>query len=109
MIGALPLAISILGTVLVVIGDYFLKRAGESGFHAGFFVTGTVFYALCAFCWYYAFKHMKVATIAGLYGVLTVLLLTAVAVFVFHEKLTAWELGGLGLALVSIVLLSRFG
>ncbi len=70
---------------------------------------GAIVYALCAVGWFYAFRHMKVSTIAGLYGVTTVILLTMMGVFIFHEKLSWWEISGIGCALISIALLSRFG
>jgi len=96
-------------SAVAVLGDYFLKLAGESTFKIWFFTAGMLVYAVCAFGWFYAFRHMKVSTIAGLYGVATVILLTVMGVVVFHERLSAPEIAGLGLAIGAIVLLARFG
>lgn len=101
--------VAIVLSLFTILGDYFLKHAGEGGINWWLFGGGTLVYALGAFGWFYAFKHMQVSTIAGLYGVTTVILLTIMGVFIFHENLSYLEIIGLVFALVSIFLLSRFG
>ena len=53
-------------------------------------------------------EHLKLATISVLYSVSMVLLLTAVGVVMFRESLSYFELAGIVLALVSLLLLMRF-
>ena len=53
-------------------------------------------------------KHLKLATISVLYSVSLVLLLTAIGVVLFHESLNYFEVVGIALAVISLVLLMRF-
>ena len=54
-------------------------------------------------------KHLKLATIGVVYSVSMIVLLTAVGVVVFRERLSYYEWAGLALAGASLVLLMRFG
>jgi len=65
-------------------------------------------WASVAFGWYYVYKHLKLSTSAVFYAISTVLFLTFVSVFYFKEKLNAYEIIGIGMAIVSLVLLKRF-
>ncbi len=103
------IGIAVALSAVAILGDYFLKRAGEGPINGWLFGAGMLVYAACAFGWFYAFRHMKVSTIAGLYGVATVLMLTFMGVVVFNERLTTWEFAGIGMAIGSIALLARFG
>lgn len=96
--------------IITVVGDYFLKLASlqASAICNRWFLTGIVLYALCAFGWVFAMRHMKLATIGVVYSISTVLLLAALGVVVFGEKLNRYEIAGLGFAVVSILLLARF-
>jgi drug/metabolite transporter (DMT)-like permease len=100
------LAFSLVG----VLGDYFLKLASgrEPSLRSGWFYLGFALYASTAFGWVFVMKHLKLATISVLYSVSMILLLTAIGVFVFREKLTYSEMAGIALALASLVLLMRF-
>ena len=110
-----PFAVAVgvvLIAVITVIGDWFLKLASQDGksiFLNRWFLCGFIIYALCSFGWVLAMQHMKLATIGAVYSVSTVLLLTALGVFVFGETLNKYEMAGIACALLSIVLLSRFG
>jgi multidrug transporter EmrE-like cation transporter len=53
-------------------------------------------------------KHLKLATISVLYSVSLVLLPTAIGVVLSHESLNYFEMIGIVLAVVSLVLLMRF-
>ena len=53
-------------------------------------------------------KHLKLATISVLYSVSLVLLLTAIGVVLFQESLNSFEVIGIVLAVISLVLLMRF-
>lgn len=104
------LAMVIIAAV-TVLGDYFLKRASEQGSAIcnRWFLAGIIVYAACSFGWVFAMRHMKLATIGVVYSVSTVLMLTALGAFVFGESLNRYEVAGIGLAVASILLLSRFG
>jgi drug/metabolite transporter (DMT)-like permease len=100
------LAFSLVG----VLGDYFLKLASgrEQSLRSGWFYLGFALYASTAFGWVFVMKHLKLATISVLYSVSMILLLTAIGVLVFREKLSYGEMLGIALALASLVLLMRF-
>ena len=96
---------------ITVLGDYFLKLASQqaSAVYNRWFLAGIVIYALCSFGWVFAMRHMKLATIGVVYSLSTVLLLAALGVFVFGESLNRYEVAGIGFAVLSILLLARFG
>jgi len=95
---------------VVLIGDYFLKLAGsrETALEPRLFVIGFAIESLTTFAWFYAMKHLKLATVATYYSVFTVLLLAALGFFAFGEHLNLGEMIGIGAAIVALVLLARF-
>ena len=102
--------VTIAFSVIGVLGDYFLKLASarEQPLRVGWFYLGFALYASTAFGWVFVMKHLKLATISVLYSVSLVLLLTAVGVLLFRESLNYFEVIGIVLAVVSLVLLMRF-
>jgi small multidrug resistance pump len=76
-------------SIVGVLGDYFLKLASdrEQSLRSAWF---------------------KLATIGVVYSVSMTLLLTAIGVLLFREKLNAYEVLGLLMAVTSLVLLMRF-
>ena len=106
----LAVLVTIAFSVIGVLGDYFLKLASarEQPLRTGWFSLGFVLYASTAFGWVFVMKHLKLATISVLYSVSLVLLLTAIGVVLFRESLNYFEVIGIVLAVVSLVLLIRF-
>lgn len=104
-------AVTVMFSALGVVGDYFLKRASgsENPFVTRAFYVGFAVYASTAFGWLFVMRHLKLATISAVYSVSMILLLTAVGVVAFGEKLSTQEMLGLALAIASLVLLLRFG
>jgi small multidrug resistance pump len=94
-----------------IVGDYFLKRAsGEpSPLTTRFFLAGLVLYSSTAFAWVYVMRHLKLATIGVIYSVCMILMLAGMGVLFFGEKLSAYEVTGIILAIAAILLLARFG
>jgi small multidrug resistance pump len=97
-------------TSVGVLGDSLLKRAGEGATYISWawFVPGFVVYALTAFGWFYILKEMKLTDMGVAYALSNVILLVLVGVFVFGERLNTYEIIGLGMAVMSIILLARF-
>ena len=56
----------------------------------------------------FVMKYLKLATISVLYSISMVLLLTGVGVVFFRESLNYYEIGGLIMAIGSLILLMRF-
>jgi drug/metabolite transporter (DMT)-like permease len=102
--------ITIAFSVIGVLGDYFLKLASarEQPLRSTSFYLGFVLYASTAFGWVFVMKYLKLATISVLYSVSLVLLLTGIGVVLFRESLNSFEMVGIALALISLVLLMRF-
>lgn len=106
----LAILVTVLFSVVGVIGDYFLKLASETErpFRSVRFAIGLVVYSSTAFGWLYVMRYLKLGTISVVYSVSMILLLTAIGVLVFGEKLNRYEVLGMLLAVSSLVLLSRF-
>jgi len=102
--------VTIAFSVIGVVGDYFLKVASarEQPLRTGWFYLGFALYASTAFGWVFVMRHLKLGTISVLYSVSLVLLLTAIGVVVFRESLNHFEVVGIVLAVISLVLLMRF-
>ena len=102
--------VTLVFSVIGVLGDYFLKLASarEQPLRAISFYLGFTLYASTAFGWVFVMKHLKLATISVLYSVSLVLLLTAIGVVLFREPLNYFEVIGIVLAVISLVLLMRF-
>lgn len=94
-----------------ILGDYFLKRAsGEPNpLVTRFFLAGLVLYSTTAFAWVYVMRHLKLATIGVIYSVCMILMLTGMGVLCFGESLNRYEVAGIVLAVVAVLLLARFG
>jgi len=106
----LAVLITIAFSVIGVLGDYFLKLASakEQSLRTGWFYVGFALYASTAFGWVFVMKHLKLATISVLYSVSLVLLLTTIGMVLFQESLNYFEVIGIVLAVISLVLLMRF-
>ena len=95
--------------LLTVGGDYLLKVASQQPhiFRNPWFAGGALIYALGAFGWTLAFRHMKMASVGAAYSVVTIVLLVVVGIGAFRERLGWTESLGLVLAVCSIALLFR--
>src|SRR3989344_6439208 len=106
----IALLLIILLSIVGVARDFFIKLSGNGPKYIEYkwFILGLAIYASTAFGWFFVMKEIKLATLGAFYAVSIVLLLTAVGVFYFGEKLNYFEMGGIAAALVSVVLLMRF-
>ena len=107
---ALAVLVTVAFSVVGVVGDYFLKLASakDESLKTPAFYIGFLIYASTAFGWVFVMKHLKLATVGVVYCVSMVLLLTAVGVVAFQEKLNAYEIAGIAMAVASLLLLTRF-
>jgi small multidrug resistance pump len=95
----------------VAVGDYFIKLASleTDPISNHWFWVGFAIYGASTFGWVYAMPHLKLATLGILFSLVTVLLLAGIGVGVFGETLNRYELVGLALGVVSMILLARVG
>lgn len=98
-----------------VAGDLLVKKASTlSGMNPfsiktlPYFALSFFVYATTAFGWYYILKVMKLATCGVVYAVSTVLFVVIGGVFIFKEPLNGYEIIGIALAVLSLLLLTRF-
>lgn len=96
--------------LVTVTGDFLLKLAAQAPdtFRTPAFWGGAALYMLTAVGWTLVMRNLPLATIGVFYAVLTILLLTALGVFVFGETITAREGLGIALAVASLMLMARF-
>ncbi len=97
--------------IIGVIGDFFIKLSGHGPkfMEVKWFILGFILYASTAIGWFWVMKYIKLSSLGIVYALTTMLCLVAVGVFYFHERLNAYEILGILMAVVSILLLSRFG
>lgn len=97
-------------TLVTVFGDIMLRLAGSGSkfIEWKWFIIGFLVYCLTAAGWFLIMKHLKFATIGVFYGISTLLLLVLIGVFYFKEALNIYEIIGIVLAVISMVLLGKF-
>ena len=106
----LAVAVTVAFSVVGVVGDYFLKLASgaDNPLRSRWFYLGFLVYASTAFGWVFVMRHLKLGTIGVVYSVSMVLLLTLVGTWWFGESLNSYEMTGIALAILSLILLVRF-
>lgn len=97
-------------SAITVFGDILIKHASLQSAFSGWrmLILGAVIYGLTAFGWFFVMRKLKLSTLVVLYAVSCVVLLTIVSVFYFKEKITSLEIVGIGMAIVSLIILYRF-
>src|SRR5262245_20806346 len=98
-----PIFIITFLAVVGVVADFFIKLSGSrtKSIELKWFVIGAILYASTTIGWLYVMKHVKLSSIGVIYSLTTLLLLVAVGVFYFHEKLNVYEIIGIVAAVVS--------
>lgn len=103
--------LGIFGLALVgVVGDFFIKLASRESrpMVSSLFLIGVLIYALSAFGWVFVMQHVKLSTLGVFYALTTVLLLVFLGVIYFGERLEKYEIIGVVLGIISIILLVRY-
>ncbi|KKR05979.1 MAG: hypothetical protein UT34_C0001G0019 [candidate division WS6 bacterium GW2011_GWF2_39_15] len=97
-------------TVFVVIGDVLLKNSISAvGTKKVLYILGgIIIYIISAFGFQRMYKVMEFSNSGVIYAVISVVLFTAIGLFLYHEKVTPYEVLGIVLALISVYLMSRF-
>ena len=97
-------------SAITVLGDVLIKNASLQNAFSGWkmLLLGAIIYALTAFGWFFVMRKVKFSTLGVLYGVSCIVILTFVSVFYFKEKVNPFEMLGIALAVISLVILYRF-
>jgi drug/metabolite transporter (DMT)-like permease len=111
MSNLIPILIVIFLTAVGVVGDYFIKSSGSGQKYISYphFFIGMIIYALTAFGWFYVMKHIKLSTLGVFFALTNIILLALLGVIFFKEHLTVYEIVGIILGVISIIILARFG
>jgi drug/metabolite transporter (DMT)-like permease len=97
-------------SAVTVFADALIKRASLQDGFSGWriLLVGAIIYGLTAIGWFFVMRKIKLSTLGALYGVSCAILLALVSVFFFKEKISPVEILGIALAIVSLLILSRF-
>ena len=100
----------ILLSLVGVAGDYFLKLSGSGPKYVEikWFIIGALIYASTAVGWFLVMKHIKLASLGIIYAITIVIALAGIGVIFFKETLNMYEIIGLIIGFISILLLARF-
>ena len=95
--------------VVVILGDYYIKRAADDALTLGstLFLVGAGAYLLSAALWYFAMRHIGLAQAGVAYSMLTLIALCVIGAVVFDEQIGPREVLGIGFALLSMGLMTR--
>ena len=108
-------ALIVLGIIILsaigVLGDFLLKLAGQGlkPIDWKLFVIGLAVYASTGVGWFLVMKKINLASLGVIYGITTILLLSFISIFCLKEGFRVSEGIGIVLALIALLLLSRFG
>lgn len=97
-------------SIITVVGDFLIKRASfQSIFKSwGILLLGSLIYGLTGLGWFFVMKNIKLSTVGVLYSVCTVVFLTLVSVIYFKEKISVYEIIGIIMAIISLIILYKF-
>jgi drug/metabolite transporter (DMT)-like permease len=106
----MTIALIVLLTLANVAGDFLIKKATLKVGYSGMYlvVLGGIVWLASAFGWFYVLRKMELSNSNGIFVVLTLIFILAGSYFYFHEKVSAGEIAGFVLAIISIYLLARF-
>lgn len=101
--------VAILLSGVAVLADYFIKKASllPSIWNKNLLIGATI-YGLSAIGWVIVMKSMKLSTLGVIFGLSCIILVTAISVTIFHEKLSTMEVIGIIFAILSMIFLYRF-
>lgn len=106
----LSIIITVFLSLVGVAGDFFIKLSGSGKkfIDLKWFILGLIIYSLTAFGWFFVMKNIKLSTLGVIYAISTILFLLLISIFYFKESLNIYEIVGMLLAIVSILLLSNY-
>ena len=103
--------ISIVLLGITIIGDFALKKASDMPGLSGWklVIVGSILYAISAFGWFYTYKTTQFFTLGVFYSLGHFMLTVLIALFIFKERVSGWEVLGLVLAVASLGILLKGG
>lgn len=97
-------------SLITVLGDSFVKHASLQSRFMGWkwLLLGALIYGATAVGWFFVMRKIKLSTVGALYSISIIIFLTLVGVFYFKEKISVLEIFGIALAIISLIILSKF-
>ena len=102
-----PLVLVITAGLILTVGDIVLKEWVVKSYNT-FYIAGLLLYFISMNLLAQSYKYEDIAVASMVMVVFNVVTLTLVGYFIFHENITAYELTGIFLGIVSVGLL-EFG
>ena len=94
-------------TATGVFADVLLKLGGKPGAKTILYCTGAVLLYLGAIAgWFWLLKQTKLLTLGCVYQIMALVMITSVSFFYFKEPISAQELCGVILGILSIALVA---
>ena len=102
-------AFALVTAIVIIVADVLLKIAADRGYplYHHMVISGCVLYMLSALMWFGAMQHVDLAQAGIAYSMFSLLALLAIGAFWFDEPLGMREFGGIGCALLAMVLMVR--
>lgn len=94
-------------TGMLLTGDYLIKSATIVRSPVVMLVLAALIWSASIPGWYLVNKTSRIAILGAMFAVISVIGTTMIGVVIFREKLSVLEWVGIGLAIVSMMLLSR--
>lgn len=91
-----------------VLGDYFLKKAGQHAIEWKYIALAALIFGSTAVGWFLVYRKFELSSAGVIYGVTTALLLVVIGIVFFNENVNSYEKIGIVLAIASLFLLGRF-
>ena len=100
---------ALLTALLVLGGDYLIKLAADADLPVNSrpVLAGCAIYAASAVLWYFSVSHITLAQAGVAFSMFSLLALCALGVVFFEETIYPREALGIGLALISMLLMIR--
>ena len=105
----LGLVLTSVTAILILLADYVLKAAADTGAHTLSMpvVAGCLLYVASAVVWFIAMRHVPLGQAAVAYSMLSLVGLVGIGVIAFGEGF-GWREGlGLGFALIAMALILK--
>lgn len=98
-------------TTITATGDYFLKKSGQNTntLFNKHLITGTLIYTFTSIMWAFTYKYMKFSTSVTIYSIFSIIIFAFIGVFIFKDTISIIEIIGIIFAILSLVILVRFG
>ncbi len=106
----LNIGLVIMVTGFVVIGDIFLKNSTITTGKTSVInlIIGIIIYLLSTFGFVQMYKVMQFSNSGVIYSIVSILLFVGIGLVVYKETISTGEWIGIALAIIAIILMSRF-